>query len=561
MHYDTIMKQERRHKEIPLRPESPRTYPKTDKRHWYDEEYAGWQIVKRSQPPVPPGGPGGKRVEVFCSANHPYWAEYARGAAQEAEKYQMNLNFHFSQWDQEIQTKQFIKALAQKPDLIIFAPVEISGGSECIKLAYEAKIPIIGSNQVLDGDSYSRIIAWSGPDDWEQHRQLARYFASKVKRPGGYCLVTHCPGSSTYLARTWANITELAEIAPDLTLLDMKYTNFNREESKKVVLEWIDTYGSELVGIISADDSIAQEGINRAIEERSREDIVCVANGATRKGLGFIQKGSLSGVTFQPPERDGALAVKLAVDWFKGLRVPPITYLSISIITKENIDSFLLETLGLEDFQGEDLCRMILEGNIDEIEGFFDGLKERVINEKRLGEEYFGGFAIELVSNILTLADKKGVDIVRLVGGYEMLYKGLFQQHTITKSLDWLKEISMEIVEHLMKNQQLYGSLVDRLTAYISLQYDKPISLKTLSEYFGLSAAYLGKIFKEQTGDSFSHYLNTFRVEKAKVLLQTTEMKAKDVAEAVGYADGSYFYATFKKITGKSPSEYATEHT
>jgi two-component system response regulator YesN len=64
-------------------------------------------------------------------------------------------------------------------------------------------------------------------------------------------------------------------------------------------------------------------------------------------------------------------------------------------------------------------------------------------------------------------------------------------------------------------------------------------------------------VFKEHTGVSFSRYLNEFRITKAKELLVTGKMKAKDVAEAVGYADGSYFYTTFKKITGISPSDYS----
>jgi two-component system response regulator YesN len=88
------------------------------------------------------------------------------------------------------------------------------------------------------------------------------------------------------------------------------------------------------------------------------------------------------------------------------------------------------------------------------------------------------------------------------------------------------------------------------------LHYSEPISLKTLSDHFGLSAAYLGKVFKESTGVSFSRYLNEYRIEKAKQLLTSGNMKAKDVAEAVGYADGSYFYTTFKKFTGTSPSDY-----
>jgi ribose transport system substrate-binding protein len=550
------MEKDHWYKEIPPRPSDPRSFPETDRRYWYDEEYAGWRAVKHPLPISPGDGPQGKRLEIFCQGRHPYWLEYMKGAKDEAEKEGFAVTFHFSDWDQEVQTHTCIEILNTRPDMIIFAPVELTGGCECIRLAYDMGIPVIGSNQVLDAESYCRIIAWSGPDDWGQQRLLARHFASRVDRPGGYCLLTHQPGTSTYLARTWGIISELAAVAPHLKLLDKQFTGFNREQSRLTVRRWIEEYGSDLVGIVSADDSLPQEGINRALAECGREDIVRVANGATRRGLGFIRNGSLSAVTWQPPEIDGSIAVKIAADWFKGFRVDPITYLPVRIITKENVDSFLIKGLGFEDFHGEDLSRMILEGNLEEIAGFFDDIKRRVVNEEIVGEEYFGGFAIELMSNLLTLADKKGEDGVALAGGYEMLYKGLFQQPTVSRSLDWLHNLAVKIVERLMETRQLSGSLVDRLNVCIELHYSEPISLKTLSDHFGLSAAYLGKVFKESTGVSFSRYLNEYRIEKAKQLLTSGNMKAKDVAEAVGYADGSYFYTTFKKFTGTSPSDY-----
>ncbi|MBN2861210.1 MAG: substrate-binding domain-containing protein [Sphaerochaetaceae bacterium] len=553
------MEKEHWYKEIPPRPAQPRSYSETDRRYWYDEEYAGWRAVKHPLPLSPGDGPKGKRLDIFCQGGHPYWLEYQKGAKEEAEKEGFCVHFHYADWDQEVQTDSLIAVLKEKPDMIIFSPVETIGGAECINLAYEAEIPIIGSNQVLDAESYTKIIAWAGPDDWGQQRKLARHFADEVKQGGGYCMVTHRPGTSVYLARTWGVISELDAIAPHLKLLDTQFTQFNREETRRVVKQWIETYGSELVGIVSADDSLPQEGINRALAECGREDIIRVANGATRRGLGFIRNGSLSAVTWQPPEVDGALAVKIAADWFKGFRIDPITYLPQHIITKENVDSFLIKGLGFEDFHGEDLCRMILEGNLEEIHGFFEDIKRRVVNEQIVGEEYFGGFAIQLMSNLLTLADKKGESGVELAGGYEMLYKGLFQQPTVSRSLDWLSNLAIAIVERLMESQQISGSLVDRLTVYIELHYSEAVSLKTLSEQFGLSAAYLGKVFKEHTGLSFSRYLNEYRITKAKELLTSGNMKAKEVAEAVGYADSSYFYTTFKKFTGTAPSDYITD--
>jgi len=82
------------------------------------------------------------------------------------------------------------------------------------------------------------------------------------------------------------------------------------------------------------------------------------------------------------------------------------------------------------------------------------------------------------------------------------------------------------------------------------------LSIKTISYSFNISAAYLGKLFKQETGESFSRYLNNLRIEKAKDLLRSTNIKANKIALEVGYSDSNYFYNIFKKYTGMYPSEY-----
>ncbi len=543
---------------IPPRPADPRSFPETDRRYWYDEEYAGWSEVKRNVPSPPEGGPEGRSLKVFCPGVHPYWAEYEKGMRREAERYGFLVDVHYADYDQDEQNRAVMAAADLRPDMIIIAPVESYGVGECIRYAHEHAVPLIVSNQVVDSDLYPYVIAWTGPDDWGQHRLLAAKFASAVRRPGGYCMLTHRPGTSMYLSRCWAAITELSERAPDLRLLDKRFTGFNRENSRRTVLEWIDRYGDELVGIISADDSLPQEGINRALAERNREDIVRVANGATRRGLGFIRNGTLTAATCQPPDLDGALPVKVAADWFRGLQVKPVSYLPVSIITRDNVDSFIADGHGVEDFHGEDLCRMILDGSLEEIGGFFEDFEKRLENERISGEEYFGGLAIELMSDLISLAKNNGADPVELAGGYEMLFKGLFRQKTVAGSLGWIKGLAVALVDRLMDMNRLTGSLEERLSAYIELHYCEPVALKTISDHFGLSAAYLGKVFKESHGISFSRYLNEYRIAKAKELMAGGAMKAKEVGLAVGYSDANYFYSIFKKITGQSPSDYGS---
>ena len=85
---------------------------------------------------------------------------------------------------------------------------------------------------------------------------------------------------------------------------------------------------------------------------------------------------------------------------------------------------------------------------------------------------------------------------------------------------------------------------------------EKTLSLKTVSEYVGLSENHLSRIFAKQTGSSFIEYITELRIEKAKTLLKETNLKVYEVAEQVGFANAEYFSKVFKKVTGKSPNHF-----
>ena len=161
-----------------------------------------------------------------------------------------------------------------------------------------------------------------------------------MKFKGGYCCIRHFEGTSNYIARTYSFITELKKIAPNMKCLDKKTTNMDIKITKETVLKWIKNYGSNLNGIISADDGETMLGTIEALEKTGRNDIIRVGIGHCKTGLDGVKDGKIHAITFQSAEGDGALAIESAIDWFNGLEVVPIKYLPIGIISKENVESY-----------------------------------------------------------------------------------------------------------------------------------------------------------------------------------------------------------------------------
>ncbi len=548
-------------KVIPPRPGDPDDFAEDDYRHWYDREYAGWNVPKVNPPKLSSPGPNSKRIICLLPGRHPYNTAYERGMTETAEAFGIDVVFKYSDWDDEEQYLQVQEAIAEKPDMIILVPENSSSSTRWYKEINAAGIPVIASNLMPNDEGFKYILSWTGPDDWGQFRKLAAVFAEKMNYKGGYCIVSHIPGCSAYYARTWGMITELKRIAPEMELLAVHSTYLDREKTYSLVKEWLQQFGRALQGIVSADDNLVQMGINKATAESGRDDIIKVANGSTRAGIRMLKEGKIDAITFQSAELDGALPVQVAVDWFNGLEIPPLRYLPVHILTEDTVEEFVFNYNNPGEIDLDRLFQLITEVNEEEIKIFFETIYTQFSSMGVLTTEYFHGFSIKLLSNLLNIIRNQHLSEEGIIGDYETIFKKLFNQQSVTDTLTWLQSVSLQVVSEIKNKREQPKPLIQQVVSFVDAHYSQPTSLKVISNMFNISSAYLGKLFREETGKSFSKYLNTIRIKKAKELLATTPERANKIALDVGYSDSNYFYSIFKKYTGMSPSEYVKSLT
>lgn len=97
---------------------------------------------------------------------------------------------------------------------------------------------------------------------------------------------------------------------------------------------------------------------------------------------------------------------------------------------------------------------------------------------------------------------------------------------------------------------------VYEIADYLSENCDKNISLEDLSSRFFLSKYYICRVFKEVTGYTTSEYINIYRIQKAKRLLEETDHSISNIAEMVGYGSMTHFEKIFKTYMTVSPLKY-----
>lgn len=190
---------------------------------------------------------------------------------------------------------------------------------------------------------------------------------------------------------------------------------------------------------------------------------------------------------------------------------------------------------------------------------------ERVLNElcdacwkARLSEREVKS----LCSHVLSLALSRlpasvpgsGAAVQECLSLIPELYAVSTTRQMITLVVSRLEQLLQSI------NHGTHESVMKQMTDFIQRNYSDNLKLELLAEIFNYNSAYLGKMFKTHTGESFNHFLDQVRLEQAKSLL-AQGMKVHKVASQVGYANVDYFHSKFKKYTGISPSAYRDQES
>ena len=149
----------------------------------------------------------------------------------------------------------------------------------------------------------------------------------------------------------------------------------------------------------------------------------------------------------------------------------------------------------------------------------------------------------------------------KIIAQREALLKAVTEQRMFSQAAALVEKYAQEVFDVLQELNSSNGQRQGMLAMdYIQKNYMDPcLSLNSICSYLNISTSYFSTIFKEMTGETFIEVLTRVRMEKAKELLENTTMKNYEIAEKVGFSDPHYFGISFKKITGKTPTEYARE--
>ena len=145
-------------------------------------------------------------------------------------------------------------------------------------------------------------------------------------------------------------------------------------------------------------------------------------------------------------------------------------------------------------------------------------------------------------------------------GGRGTWLSRLFALETREQLVDFICSTTGDVLNAMDSRETSPPSIISDILRYIDRNIAAELSLKTLGGKFNINPTYLGQLFHRKTGEYFNSYLGSKRMEKARKLLLDSYLKANEIAGLVGFSDPNYFYRTFRKYSGLSPSEFRRSH-
>ncbi|MGO4547955.1 helix-turn-helix domain-containing protein [Paenibacillus sp. 2TAB23] len=116
-----------------------------------------------------------------------------------------------------------------------------------------------------------------------------------------------------------------------------------------------------------------------------------------------------------------------------------------------------------------------------------------------------------------------------------------------------------QLAEAISKEKEHH--VIEQMKSILEQEYGKNFEMERMAETVGMSANYLSRLFKQETGMTLTDYLIDIRIEKAKQFLTDhPNLKNYEISQLVGYSDPVYFNKLFKKMTGETPKDYKGKH-
>ena len=159
---------------------------------------------------------------------------------------------------------------------------------------------------------------------------------------------------------------------------------------------------------------------------------------------------------------------------------------------------------------------------------------------------------------ITRLCKQNGMELEQAFRMSDFYIQKLDDIHTVSAMRDLHDEMVLDYAEKMRKlrRSDTNSRHISACKEYIYSHIKERITIEDLADELGVSASYLSRLFKKETGDSVSAYIRRQKMEKAKNLLRYSDYSIIEIANRLSFSSQSHFIQQFRELEGITPKKY-----
>ena len=285
---------------------------------------------------IPPHGASAESIAVFTkNTTNPFSKAIRSGSDIAGKKLSVDISHYVPTTADNAaeQTKLVDDAIAKKPDLIVFDPVEIQKLVPAIEKMNAANIPVI---EITDRAGGGKFVSAVLPDDYQLGLATGRRLLKTLDGKGNVVILEGITTLTTSIERVKGFNDALKEV-PAVKLLASKSGSYQRKPAQDVMEGWIKQF-PQIDGVMAANDSMAA-AIVETLEKRNRKAVVVGINGSKEaidliKADKMLATGEFNGFII------GCLATEIAARNLRKQPVPKEVILPPAVYEKANLQKY-----------------------------------------------------------------------------------------------------------------------------------------------------------------------------------------------------------------------------
>ena len=458
----------------------------------------------------------------------------------------VELRFAAAYDSDERQVQQIDSLVATGIDLLIVAPNQVATISPAIDRAYDQGIPVIVFERKTSSQKYTAFI---GADNYEMGRVMGDYVAMRLGGRGRVVEVMGLQGSSPAIERH-NGFADAMRAYPDIDVVATLQGDWTEQSAYEAVLR----HDQLLTGIdyvFGQNDRMAT-GVRKAMEQGGRlsgKTLFCGIDGlpGADGGIQLVCDSVLDASCIYPTRGDRLL--QLAIDILDGKPYEKETRLMSALVTRDNAKVLLMEN--------EEIMRQT---------AYLDQLHEKADNYlQALGAQRLLTWLIAFIAVLTALG---ATFIVVSMRRRHRLERQAFSMVVNAPQVETppastadeypaITTVSPDEQQRMEAEADADARFLERLRGLVQEQMaDSNFSVEVLASQMGVSRVQLYRKVKTQTGRTPVDIIRLSRLNRSKVLLQTTDLTVSEVAYQTGFSSPSYFTKCFKEEFGQLPGDY-----